>query len=457
MHYLLLPMNMRARAGNQNENKRGVSRPAASKGPAMAAANQKAVGGNNNRRALGDIGNLVGALNTRCVISKDGAAERFRPNLIANVNKQASSSTQVEFVAVKAEVKAEAVAGWANKQKRTNRRRGQNPTVTEESNDVHSSTDSVDTNDVFKTASEKFRGLSLTKSLTATSEKACKDLEDRPPNIDDGDLQNQLAVVEYVEDIYKFYRNTEKLSCVPSDYMSRQEEINDKMRAILIDWLIEVHLKFELMPETLYLTVNVVDRYLSIERVSRRKLQLVGLTAMFIACKYEEIWTPEIKDFVSISAKEYTRENIVAMEHTMLNRLKFNFTVPTPYVFLIRFLKAADADKQMENLTFFFAELCLLYYVMIRYSPSMLAAASVYTARCTLKKDPCWTKTLHLHTGYSEADLKECARWIVMYYRNAGESKLKVVRKKYSSPFFGSVALLKPVSLPPDDSSSSSN
>ncbi|GLJ21372.1 hypothetical protein SUGI_0393270 [Cryptomeria japonica] len=417
-------MNMRARAGCQNENKRGISRPAAAaKGPAMAAANnQKAVVANNNRRALGDIGNLVGALNTRCVISKDGAAERVRSNLIANANKQASSSSQVEFIAVRAEVKAEAGAVWGNKQKRTNRRRGQGATVAEESNDVRSSTDSVATNEIFKTASQKFRGLSLTKSLTATSESACKDLQDLPPSIDDGDLQNQLAVVEYVEDIYKFYRKTENLSCVPPDYMSRQEEINDKMRAILIDWLIEVHLKFELMPETLYLTVNVVDRYLSIERVTRRKLQLVGLTAMFIACKYEEIWTPEIKDFVSISAKEYTRENIVAMEHTMLNRLKFNFTVPTPYVFLVRFLKAADADKQMENLAFFFAELCLLYYVLIKYSPSMIAAASVYTARCTLKKDPCWTKTLSLHTGYSEADLKECAHWIVMFYRNAGEN-----------------------------------
>ncbi|KAH9301742.1 hypothetical protein KI387_013325, partial [Taxus chinensis] len=142
---------------------------------------------------------------------------------------------------------------------------------------------------------------------------ACKELEELPPNIDDEDLQNQLAVAEYVEDIYKFYRKTEIMSCVPPDYMSKQVEINDKMRAILIDWLIEVHLKFELMPETLYLTMNVIDRYLSLETVTRRKLQLVGLTAMFIACKYEEIWTPEINDFVSISAKEYTREHIVAM------------------------------------------------------------------------------------------------------------------------------------------------
>lgn len=71
-------------------------------------------------------------------------------------------------------------------------------------------------------------------------------------------------------------------------------EINAKMRTILADWLVEVHHKFELMPETLYLTINVIDRYLSMETVLRRELQLVGVSAMLIASKYEEIWAPEV-------------------------------------------------------------------------------------------------------------------------------------------------------------------
>lgn len=79
------------------------------------------------------------------------------------------------------------------------------------------------------------------------------------------------------------------------DYMASQPDINAKMRSILVDWLIEVHRKFELMPETLYLTLNIVDRFLSMKAVSRKELQLVGISSMLIASKYEEIWAPEVK------------------------------------------------------------------------------------------------------------------------------------------------------------------
>lgn len=83
--------------------------------------------------------------------------------------------------------------------------------------------------------------------------------------------------------------------------MDLQGDVNEKMRAILIDWLVEVHLKFKLVPETLYLTVNLIDRYLEKVEVMRDKLQLVGVTAMLIASKYEEIYAPEVQDFVYIT------------------------------------------------------------------------------------------------------------------------------------------------------------
>lgn len=79
------------------------------------------------------------------------------------------------------------------------------------------------------------------------------------------------------------------------DYMGSQPDVNAKMRAILVDWLIEVHKKFELMPETLYLSINIVDRFLSLKVVSRKELQLVGISSMLLACKYEEIWAPEVQ------------------------------------------------------------------------------------------------------------------------------------------------------------------
>ena len=96
------------------------------------------------------------------------------------------------------------------------------------------------------------------------------------------------------------------------------------MRAILIDWLVEVHLKFKLVPESLYLTVNLIDRYLEKEQVNRQRLQLVGVTAMLIACKYEEIYPPIVKDFVYITDNAYSKEEILEMERKMLQTLDFD-------------------------------------------------------------------------------------------------------------------------------------
>lgn len=126
-------------------------------------------------------------------------------------------------------------------------------------------------------------------------------------------------------------------SCVPPNYMARQCDINDRMRGILIDWLIEVtlnpntthcelkieqlltlcveqvHYKFELMDETLYLTVNLIDRFLAVQSIERKRLQLVGITAMLLACKYEEVSVPVVEDLVLISDKAYSRKEVLDM------------------------------------------------------------------------------------------------------------------------------------------------
>ena len=86
------------------------------------------------------------------------------------------------------------------------------------------------------------------------------------------------------------------------------------MRKILFDWLVDVHLKFKLTPETLYLTFNIIDRFLSKQNVPRKKLQLVGVTSMFIASKYEEIYAPEVKDFAYVTDKAYTKKAILQCE-----------------------------------------------------------------------------------------------------------------------------------------------
>ncbi|WOK96788.1 G2/mitotic-specific cyclin S13-7-like isoform X1 [Canna indica] len=291
------------------------------------------------------------------------------------------------------------------------------------------------------------KSCTLTSVLTARSKVACG-LAEKPNewvhDIDAADKEDQLAVVDYVEDIYKFYKSAENSSSL-HDYMDSQVEINAKMRAILVDWLIEVHHKFELTPESLYLTMYIIDRYLSMEVVLRRELQLAGVAAMLIASKYEEIWAPEVvNDFICISDRAYTREQILGMEKGILNKLEWNLTVPTPYVFLVRFVKASLCDAMEEHMVFFFAELALMQYSLITCCPSMVAAAAVYAARCTMKKSPLWTETLKCHTGFSEQQLLDCAQTLVDSHAVAPVGKLKVVYKKYSGEQFGAVALHPP-------------
>lgn len=296
--------------------------------------------------------------------------------------------------------------------------------------------------------SSRKKKYSLSSVLTARSKAACG-LATRPRdpvvNIDAADTDNELAVVEYVEEIYKFYKTTEDEFRV-CDYMPWQSHINEKMRMILIDWLVEVHNKFELLPETLYLTIDLVDRYLSTKVVSRKELQLVGISSMLLACKYEEIWAPEVKDFMSISDNAYTHEQILAMEKEILGKLEWNLTVATPYVFLVRFIKATvPSDKEMEHMAFYLAENGLMQYqLVVSFCPSLIAAAAVYAGLHNLRRIPVWTETLEHYTGYSEEELRECAKMLIKFQMAAKENKLKGVHRKFSSIDRGAVALLPP-------------
>ncbi|KAL0285299.1 UNVERIFIED_CONTAM: G2/mitotic-specific cyclin S13-6 [Sesamum calycinum] len=402
-----------------------------------------------NRRVLGDIGNLVTAPAVEGKPQNQIArpiTRSFGAQLLANAqaakeknnSKKPLAENVTELVGKDGAVKA----AMPHKKESL---KPKNEAVVVISPDEE---ESCKSGRKLREGSSKKPNKTLTSVLTARSKAACgvtKKPKDLIVDIDAADVDNELSAIEYVEDIYNFYKLTEGDGRV-HDYMDSQPEMNSKMRAILVDWLIEVHKKFELMPESLYLTVNIVDRFLSVKTVPRRELQLVGISSMLIACKYEEIWAPEVNDFIAISDNAYVREQVLLMEKAILGKLEWYLTVPTPYVFLVRYIKASlPSDKEMENMTFFFAELGLMNYsAIILYCPSMLAASAVYAARCTLNRTPLWTETLKHHTGYSEDQLTECARLLVSFHAGAGENKLKAVSRKYSNPERGAVALFPP-------------
>lgn len=296
--------------------------------------------------------------------------------------------------------------------------------------------------------------MSLEQTEEATSDEKdhmeveMEDIFEEPVlDIDSCDAKNPLAVTDYVEDLYAYYRKMENSSCISPNYMGQQFDINEKMRAILIDWLIEVHYKFELRHETLFLTVNLIDRFLEKQSVVRKKLQLVGLVAMLLACKYEEVSVPVVDDLVFISDKAYSRQEVLEMESLILNTLQFNMSVPTPYVFMRRFLKAAQSDRKLELLSFFLVELSLVEYEMLKYPPSFLAAAAIYTAQCTLYGVGQWNKTCEWHSNYSEDQLLKCSSLIAGFHQKAAAGKLTGVHRKYSTSKFGYAAKCEPANF----------
>ena len=239
---------------------------------------------------------------------------------------------------------------------------------------------------------------------------------------------------------YVHFREKELETSVSPTYMRQQAHINEKMRAILIDWLVEVHLKFKLVPETLYLTVNLIDRYLLGSPVERSNLQLVGVSALLLASKYEEIYPPELKDLVYITDKAYTQEQILGMEEKMVKALKYKMTIASVHCFMMRYLKAGHADRRMVWLASYVAERMLQEYSMLKYLPSMVAACAVYVARKNLGRNA-WSPTLLHYAQYAESDLHACLKDMHGVLHST-KGSLAAVKKKYSSEKYGTVATM---------------
>ena len=169
-------------------------------------------------------------------------------------------------------------------------------------------------------------------------------------------------------------------------YMDNQTEIQWSMRSVLMDWLVQVHLRFNLLPETLFLTVNYIDRFLSSKIVSLGKLQLVGATAIFVAAKYEEITCPSVNEIVYMVDNGYTIDEILKAERFMLSMLQFELGWPGPMSFLRKISKADDYDLETRTLAKYFLEITIMDERFIGSPPSYIAAGAHCLARMMLRK-----------------------------------------------------------------------
>ncbi|CAB1111909.1 unnamed protein product [Ectocarpus sp. CCAP 1310/34] len=283
---------------------------------------------------------------------------------------------------------------------------------------------------------------------TAAREARLKRCKVPPSEISEHDVVDRddpIACAEYAMDMYRRYKELEE-KYTPTVYMHTQVDINCKMRAILIDWIVEVHLKFKLADPTLYLTCHIIDRFCMQENVHRSKLQLVGVTALLIACKYEEIFPTEVRDCVYITDHAYTREEVLEMEQTILRRLKFELTVPTQWTFLVRFLKIAKATDRQHHRAQYYLERCLQEHEALSFRPSMLAAASVFLARIPdsgIKN--AWPDALAKFCNTPREGLECCARLMIKFLLDepvtASQRHLVAVKKKFLGERFLAVAI----------------
>uniref|UniRef100_A0A8C3MT16 G2/mitotic-specific cyclin-B3 n=1 Tax=Geospiza parvula TaxID=87175 RepID=A0A8C3MT16_GEOPR len=264
-------------------------------------------------------------------------------------------------------------------------------------------------------------------------------------DIDREQLGDPYANAEYAKEIFEYMREREEKFMLP-DYMEKQTDISGDMRAILVDWMVEVQENFELNHETLYLAVKLVDHYL-VEVVSmREKLQLIGSTAILIASKFEERCPPCVDDFLYICDDAYKREELIAMEMSILSTLKFDINIPIPYRFLRRFAKCARATMETLTLARFLCEMTLQEYDYARESPSKLAASCLLLA-LTMKNLGGWTPTLEYYSGYSAQDLHPLVKRLNFLLTYQPRDKLNAVRSKYSHRVFFEVAKVTPMDM----------
>merc|ERR1712165_262168 len=198
-----------------------------------------------------------------------------------------------------------------------------------------------------------------------------------PENGEDIEATAEISLFpEYEQDVFFFLRSREVALSTKCNYMDKQPDITTNMRQILVDWLVEVSEEYKLQTETLHLAVNYIDRFLSLMSVQRSKLQLVGTAAMFIASKYEEIYPPDVSEFVYITDDTYTKRQVLRMEHLVLKVLEFELGSPTTHLFVNKYCQMFKMDQKS------------LHLATVGYQPNYGTVSGIFYKEKFIKSKP---------------------------------------------------------------------
>jgi len=279
-----------------------------------------------------------------------------------------------------------------------------------------------------------------------TSSNISSSLDEESPMVLSTSVQI-LPVPEYSQDIYCYLREAETKQLPKWNYMSKQTDITHSMRAILVDWLVEVAEEYKLQTETLYLAVAYIDRFLSYMSVQRAKLQLVGAACMFIACKYEEIYPPDVGEFVYITDDTYNKRQVLRMEHLVLKVLEFDLSTPSSHLFVSQLGDMSRSDEKTQHLAMYLNELSLMSGEnFLQYSPSLMAAASLALARHTVGLEV-WPAQVAETSKITIVEMQECLLALHAVHEKAETCPQQAIREKYKSSKYHSVSDIPPTSF----------
>ena len=250
------------------------------------------------------------------------------------------------------------------------------------------------------------------------------------------DQENIFFAGEYLEEIYLNLLLEEKQATIKPQigYMNNQTEINEIMRAILIDWIIDIHLRFNLRQETLFMTIWLIDTYLSYAFVPRDKFQLLGITCLLISCKSHEIYYPQQNKLIEMTDNAYTKEEMLKMENEILKKLNFYIVCPNPIDFYNILSKMFNFEKKHYYLGNYFIESALVYYQILKYSSSVIASSCAYLVMKYYRING-YQKLYNnfiINEQNPEDVIKDAAKEIYILVENLAKSKFKSVKKKFA-------------------------
>ena len=280
-----------------------------------------------------------------------------------------------------------------------------------------------------------------------------EDEEEKVLYFDTSNINNVQIPKEYLNTIYYNLLEEEMTELNPKPvhtYMKTQKEINEQMRSILVDWIIDVHHKFGFTDETLFMTILIIDRYCTIENITRIKYQCLGITALMIACKHEEINVPKVEDFIYITDNAYTKEEVFQMENDVLDKLNFCLLYPSPIKFYEYLSLHFNFSKKYHMLGKYLMESFLLDLKYIKYKSSVISCACAYIVMKFFKMPNyrhSYDKKFYLvdenvNTIPNGLGVKDCAQDICVFVDNINNTNLLSCQKKYTKTEFEGVATL---------------